>query len=254
MVKMCSNEMQKRLHEVFAHVRKHYDIHTQDDFAQYIGYGRTSISAAMNGNEKYLSANLFRSICDKFPGIFNLDYLLTGEGELLKVEEHLAKVAHDDRSTTIEPAPPATPAPTAEVPAEVQALMDRALSISRRNEEIVERLVSATSQNRQTEIAIENAARHFKESQQQVMQIRADILTATDAINTFRTTVDAIRDENAKLKASNELLGQRLNKAAALFADLNNKVAHLLQTQEHRYPAAADTTLTASEPLGTNPE
>ena len=236
--------MQKRLHEVFAHVRKHYDIHTQDDFAQYIGYGRTSISAAMNGNEKYLSANLFRSICDKFPGIFNLDYLLTGEGELLAVEEHVAKVAHDDRTSAIKPE---SPIPTAEVPAEVQTLIDRALSISRRNEEMVERLVSATSQNRQTEIAIENAARHFKESQQQVMQIRADILTATDAINTFRTTVDTIRDENAKLKASNELLGKRLNKAAALFADLNNKVAHLLQTQDHRYPSATDTTLQANE-------
>lgn len=251
MVKMCSNEMQKRLHEVFAHVRKHYDIHTQDDFAQYIGYGRTSISAAMNGNEKYLSANLFRSICDKFPGIFNLDYLLTGEGELLAIEEHVAKVAADDRTSAIKPE---APIPATEVPAEVQTLLDRALSISRRNEEMVERLVSATSQNRQTEIAIENAARHFKESQQQVMQIRADILTATDAINTFRTTVDTIRDENERLKASNELLGQRLNKAAALFADLNNKVAHLLQTQDNRYPAAPDTTHQASEPLGTTPE
>ena len=244
MVKMCSNGMQKRLHEVFAHVRKHYDIHTQDDFAQYIGYGRTSISAAMNGNEKYLSANLFRSICDKFPGIFNLDYLLTGEGELLAVEEHVAKVAHDDRTSAIKPEPPV---PTAGVPAEVQALLDRALSISRRNEEMVERLVSATSQNRQTEIAIENVARHLNESQQQVMQIRADILTATDAINTFRATVDTIRDENERLKASNELLGQRLNKAAALFADLNNKVAHLLENQT-RYPVGIDTTHTANEP------
>ena len=245
MVKMCSNEMQKRLHEVFAHVRKHYDIHTQDDFAQYIGYGRTSISAAMNGNEKYLSANLFRSICDKFPGIFNLDYLLTGEGELLAVEEHVAKVAHNDRTSVTKPEPPA---PTPEVPNEMMALLDRALSISRRNEEMVERLVSATSQNRQTEIAIENVARHLNESQQQVMQIRADILTATDAINTFRTTVDTIRDENERLKASNELLGQRLNKAAALFADLNTKVAHLLQTQEHRYPVPTDTTHQANEP------
>lgn len=251
MIKMCSNEMQKRLHEVFAHVRKHYDIHTQDDFAQYIGYGRTSISAAMNGNEKYLSANLFRSICDKFPGIFNLDYLLTGEGELLAIEEHVAKVAADDRTSAIKPE---ASIPAAEVPAELQTLLDRALSISRRNEEIVERLVSATSQNRQTEIAIENATRHLNESKQQVMQIRADILTATDAINTFRTTVDAIRDENERLKASNELLGQRLNKAAALFADLNNKVAHLLQTQDHRYPVVTDTTHSASEPLGTNPE
>ena len=244
MVKMCSNGMQKRLHEVFAHVRKHYDIHTQDDFAQYIGYGRTSISAAMNGNEKYLSANLFRSICDKFPGIFNLDYLLTGEGELLAVEEHVAKVAHDDRTSAIKPEPPV---PTAGVPAEVQALLDRALSISRRNEEMVERLVSATSQNRQTEIAIENVARHLDESQQQVIQIRADILTATDAINAFRTTVDTIRDENERLKASNELLGQRLNKAAALFADLNNKVAHLLENQT-RYPVGIDTTHQANEP------
>ena len=240
---MCSNEMQKRLHEVFAHVRKHYDIHTQDDFAQYIGYGRTSISAAMNGNEKYLSTNLFRSICDKFPGIFNLDYLLTGEGELLAVEEHVAKVAHDDRTSAIKPE---TPTPTAEVPAELQTLLDRALSISRRNEEMVERLVSASSQNRQTEIAIENVARHLNESQQQVMQIRADILTATDAINTFRTTVDTIRDENERLKASNELLGQRLNKAAALFADLNNKVAHLLENQS-RYPVGIDTTHQANE-------
>lgn len=244
MVKMCSNEMQKRLHEVFAHVRKHYDIHTQDDFAQYIGYGRTSISAAMNGNEKYLSANLFRSICDKFPGIFNLDYLLTGEGELLAVEEHVAKVANDDRTSVIKPE---TPAPTPEVPNEMMALLDRALSISRRNEEMVERLVTATSQNRQTEIAIENVARHLNESQQQVMQIRADILTATDAIHTFRANVDTIRDENERLKASNELLGQRLNKAAALFADLNTKVAHLLQTQEHRYPVPPDTTHQANE-------
>lgn len=250
-MKMCSNEMQKRLHEVFAHVRKHYDIHTQDDFAQYIGYGRTSISAAMNGNEKYLSANLFRSICDKFPGIFNLDYLLTGEGELLAVEEHVAKVADDDRTSAIKPE---APTPTTEVPAEVQALLDRALYISRRNEEMVERLVSATSQNRQTEIAIENVAHHLNESQQQVMQIRADILTATDAIHTFRTTVDTIRDENERLKASNELLSQRLNKAAALFADLNNKVEHLLQAQDHRYPAATDTTHQTNEPLGTNPE
>ena len=242
MVKMCSNEMQKRLHEVFAHVRKHYDIHTQDDFAQYIGYGRTSISAAMNGNEKYLSANLFRTICDKFPGIFNLDYLLTGEGELLAVEEHVAKVAHDDRNSAIKPEPPAL---TPEVPNEMMALLDRALSISRRNEEMVERLVSATSQNRQTEIAIENVARHLNESQQQVMQIRADILTATDAINTFRTTVDTIRDENERLKASNELLGQRLNKAAALFADLNTKVAHLLQNE--RYPDAPTITHQANE-------
>lgn len=172
-------------------------------------------------------------------------YLLNGEGQLLTPEEEISKANADDRTSAIKPE---LPAPTPEVPNEMMAMLDRALSISRRNEEMVERLVTATSQNRQTEIAIENVARHLNESQQQVMQIRADILTATDAINTFRTTVDTIRDENERLKASNELLGQRLNKAAALFADLNTKVAHLLQTQEHRYPVPTDTTHQANEP------
>ena len=239
------------LNEVYEHLRNHYGIHTQVGFADAVGYSRPVISSALNGNDSNITDKMLRTINNKFPDVFDIDYLLTGEGQLLKIEEHVAKVAADDRTSAIKPE---APTPASEVPAEVQALLDRALSISRRNEEMVERLVSATSQNRQTEIAIENAARHFKESQQQVMQIRADILTATDAINAFRTTVDTIRDENERLKASNELLGQRLNKAAALFADLNNKVAHLLQTQDHRYPAATDTTHTASEPLGTNPE
>lgn len=234
----------ERLKEVYEHLRNHFGIHTQGGFADAIGYSRPVISSALNGNDDNVSDKMMRSINISFPGVFNIDYLLKGEGELLAVEEHVAKVAHDDRTSVIKPEPPA---PTPEVPNEMMALLDRALSISRRNEEMVERLVTATSQNRQTEIAIENVARHLNESQQQVMQIRADILTATDAIHTFRATVDTIRDENERLKASNELLGQRLNKAAALFADLNTKVAHLLQTQEHRYPVPPDTTHQANE-------
>ena len=234
----------ERLKEVYEHLRNHFGIHTQGGFADAIGYSRPVISSALNGNDDNISDKMMRSINNRFPGVFNVDYLLKDEGELLAVEEHVAKVAHDDRTSAIKPE---QPAPTPEVPIEMMALLDRALSISRRNEEMVERLVSATSQNRQTEIAIENVARHLDESQQQVIQIRADILTATDAINAFRTTVDTIRDENERLKASNELLGQRLNKAAALFADLNNKVAHLLENQT-RYPVGIDTTHTASEP------
>ena len=242
------------LNEVYEHLRNHYGIHTQGGFADAIGYSRPVISSALNGNDDNITDKMLRSINNKFPSLFDIDYMLTGEGQLLKVEEHVAKVAHDDRSTTIQLASPATPASTTEVPAEVQTLLDRALSISRRNEEMVERLVSAASQNKEVQISIENVARHLNESQQQVMKIHADILTATEAVNKFRATVDAIRDENERLKASNELLGQRLNKAAALFADLNNKVAHLLQTQDHRYPAATDNTHHANEPLGTNPE
>lgn len=43
----------------------------------------------MNGNEKNLTDKLFTNICEAYPGVFNLDYLLTGEGYLLTIEEEV---------------------------------------------------------------------------------------------------------------------------------------------------------------------
>ena len=81
------NERQKRLIEVYEHLRRYYGIHTKTGFAESLHYGRTSLSAAMNGDESYLTDNLFKNICDAYPGTFNLDYLLNGEGDLLTIEE-----------------------------------------------------------------------------------------------------------------------------------------------------------------------
>ena len=77
------NERQKRLIEVYDHLRSSYGVHTKTGFAEVIHYGRTSLSAAMNGDVSYLTDNLFKNICEAYPGVFNLDYLLTGEGKLL---------------------------------------------------------------------------------------------------------------------------------------------------------------------------
>lgn len=74
---------QKRLHEVYEHLRKYQDIHTQTDLAESLGYSRVYISSAMNGNEKNLTDKLFRNICEVFPNMFNIDYLLNGNGSLL---------------------------------------------------------------------------------------------------------------------------------------------------------------------------
>lgn len=78
---------QQRLKEVYDHLRKHHGIHTQIDFANAIGITRPAISSAMNGNEAYLTDNLFKRICAKYQGVFNLDYLLYGKGELLSDNE-----------------------------------------------------------------------------------------------------------------------------------------------------------------------
>ena len=75
-------ERQKRLNEVYQYLRQHRGIHTKSDFAESVHYGRTSMSAALNGNESYLTDSLFKNICDAFPQTFNLQYLLTGEGQL----------------------------------------------------------------------------------------------------------------------------------------------------------------------------
>ena len=77
------SERQKRLIEVYDYVRLHFGIHTKQGFAEALNYGRTSMSSALNGNEGYLTDSLFKTICATFPGVFNLDYLLTGEGTLL---------------------------------------------------------------------------------------------------------------------------------------------------------------------------
>ena len=74
---------QERLCEVYDYLRAKKGIHTQVGFAEALHITRPAISAAMNGNESYLTKNLFQKICGAFPGVFNLDYLLTGQGELL---------------------------------------------------------------------------------------------------------------------------------------------------------------------------
>jgi len=81
------NERQKRLNEVYEHLRKFYGIHTQSDFANALRKSRNAITLALNGDEKYLTDKLFKNICEAYKGVFDLNYLLTGEGDLLTVEE-----------------------------------------------------------------------------------------------------------------------------------------------------------------------
>ena len=80
---------QKRLHEVYEYLRESYGIHTQIDFAEALKYSRVYISAALNGKEKNLTDKLFETICEAYPGVFDLNYLLTGEGSLLTIEEEV---------------------------------------------------------------------------------------------------------------------------------------------------------------------
>ena len=82
-------DRQKRLNEVYEHLHNHFGVHTKGEFADIIKYARAYISSAINGNEKYLTDKLFMNICEAYPGVFNLDYLLTGNGQLLTIQEEV---------------------------------------------------------------------------------------------------------------------------------------------------------------------
>lgn len=81
------NERQERLNQVYRHLFAHFNIDSQTKFADTLHVQRTALSAAMNGNKAYLTNNLFTKICAAFPGVFNYDYLITGNGSLLIKDE-----------------------------------------------------------------------------------------------------------------------------------------------------------------------
>ena len=99
---------QERLKEVYNHLRNHFGVHTQIDFAEAIRITRPALSSAMNGNEAYLTKNLFQKICAAYPGVFNLDYLLTGDGDLLTLEEEVRSNEFEKQMTQQNNLPPAT--------------------------------------------------------------------------------------------------------------------------------------------------
>lgn len=77
----------QRLNEVYKYLFAHDKVKSQTDFADKLKVQRTGLSAAMNGVKANLTKNLFMKICASFPGVFNLDYLLTGEGAILADEQ-----------------------------------------------------------------------------------------------------------------------------------------------------------------------
>lgn len=78
-------DRQNRLIEVYDYLRSRGLVHTKTDFASFLGFGRSSMAAALGGKEPYLTDTFFHRICETCPEL-SLDYLLTGEGSLLQPE------------------------------------------------------------------------------------------------------------------------------------------------------------------------
>lgn len=131
-------ERQKRLKEVYEHLRRWSGIHTQTDFANSMRYSRNAISLALNGNEKYLTDKLFTNVCEAFPGVFNLDYLLTGEGTLLMSQNLDTGTCSTDMACE---QPPSAP-----IPSWADAFFDIMSQQIKQNESLVRELHQAITE------------------------------------------------------------------------------------------------------------
>ena len=87
------NIRKKTLNEVYEYLHNHCGLHTKSDFADILEVKRAGLYSAMNGNESYLTDSLFRKICAKYQGVFDINYLLSGEGTLLLNKDDEAKQA-----------------------------------------------------------------------------------------------------------------------------------------------------------------
>ena len=76
--------MKERLKKAFYHLKSIGLVSTQEDIAIKMGFSRTSISKAMNGYEEYLTESFMTKLNNAYPDIFNLDWLLNGDGLMLK--------------------------------------------------------------------------------------------------------------------------------------------------------------------------
>ena len=183
------NERQKRLIEVYEYLRKYYGIHTKTGFAEALHYGRTSMSAAMNGDESYLTDKLFKNICEAYPGVFDLNYLLTGEGQLLTIEE---EVKSEDIEKTYNPQQPA-------IPDYVQRLFDEAVRMSTRNELLERQCEKLIGELRDSKEKNETFLSELRKSKEYNDALVADLVISRKQNEVLITELRETRKENAAL-------------------------------------------------------
>lgn len=72
---------------LYNHLKNIGLVSTQDDLAKKIKYNRVSVSKALNGYEDYLTRDFARAINTTFGNVVDVEWLITGEGEMLKSED-----------------------------------------------------------------------------------------------------------------------------------------------------------------------
>ena len=77
-------ERQERFKSAFAYLKGRGLVHKQKDVAEKMGSTEPNVSAALKGVDKVLTDKFLNRFNEAFGGVFNNDWLLWGNGDMLK--------------------------------------------------------------------------------------------------------------------------------------------------------------------------
>lgn len=170
-------EKAKRLNEVYKHLFAHFGVESQTDFADKLKVQRSGLSAAMNGAKANLTKNLFMKICGAFPGVFNIDYLLYGTGELLTVEEQV-KSEEIEQQSSLQP----------HIPDYVQRLCEEAARVAQRSEMLELQLSNSLAEVRDLKSKLDLALTSVDAMKEQLATV-LQVFNSPRAIRNFHKSV-----------------------------------------------------------------
>lgn len=87
----------ERFNEAFAYLKEQGAIKTQKELAEQMGTTSPNVSSALKGVESVLTDRFIERFCLAYADIFNEEWLLTGEGEMLKHSQ----VIHGDGNVQV---------------------------------------------------------------------------------------------------------------------------------------------------------
>lgn len=89
-------DRKERFEKAYNYLKFQGIIKKQDDVAKTMGATRANVSLALNGNPAVLTDNFLMRFAKAYPGMFNFDWLLSGDGEMLTVNQPQTKQEPSD--------------------------------------------------------------------------------------------------------------------------------------------------------------
>jgi transcriptional regulator with XRE-family HTH domain len=98
---MNTQDAQRRINEAYELLKWRHIIEKQEDLASIMGTSRPNVSAALAGKPAFLTINFIKRFYRSFPNIFNLEWLLKGEGEMLQESKNDIEPQPIDHSSLV---------------------------------------------------------------------------------------------------------------------------------------------------------